>query len=120
MASILVIDDDSMFRRLVCKLIGNAGHQSSEAEDGHAGLAAARAQRPDLIVTDMSMPGLTGFELIRELRKDPATATVPIAVVSAHETAEDHDEAFTAGCDAYIEKTLAPEKLIAQILSALR
>ncbi|MEQ8665232.1 MAG: response regulator [Rhodospirillales bacterium] len=119
MVTILVIDDEEMFRRLLSKLIENAGHAAVQAADGATGLSLARDTVPDLIVTDMSMPGMTGFELIRALRRDPATKDIPVVVASAHETAEDRDEAFEAGCDDYIEKAVSPEKLIAQVLGAL-
>ena len=120
MATILVIDDEEMFRRLLCKLIENAGHVPLEASDGPCGLAIAKTEQPDLIVTDMSMPGMTGFQLIRAMKQEPATKDIPIAVVSAHDTAADQDEAFEAGCDAYVEKTVSPDVLIKQVLGALR
>ncbi len=119
MASVLVIDDDEMFRRLVCKLIENAGHEPIAAASGEEGIELASQKDPDLIVTDMNMPGMTGWEMIRRLRAEEATATTPVVVVSAHETSRDRDEAFEAGCSAYVNKTIDPDTLIGKIVSQL-
>jgi len=119
MANILIIVDDFMFRKLLCKLVENAGHAFVEAEDGVAGLAAIGETSPDLVVTDMEMPKMTGFELLRHLRDDPANAHLPIVVVSAHETTADRDEAHQLGCNAYVLKTLPPDDLIKRILAVL-
>lgn len=119
MSKILVIEDDFMFRRLLCKLIENAGHEVIEAENGMAGLEAIERESPCLVVTDMEMPNMTGFDLLRTLRADDKTRELPVVVVSAHETAADRDEAHNLGCSAYVLKTIAPEKLIERILSAL-
>lgn len=120
MAKILVIDDDFMFRLLLCKLLENAGHEVLEAENGQDGVDAVANSSPDLVVTDMEMPRLTGFELLKVLRADPAHADLPIVVVSAHETTADRDEAHELGCNAYVLKTLVPDDLVARVTSVLK
>ena len=119
MAKVLIIDDDFMFRVLLCKLIENAGHEVVEAEDGKAGFDAVASESPDLVVTDMEMPEMTGFELLKALRAEPKNANLPIVVVSAHEVSADRDEAHNLGCTAYVLKTIAPDDLSARILADL-
>jgi len=119
MATILVIDDDEMFRRLVGKLIENAGHEAVHAADGEAGLALISAGAPDLVVTDMTMPGISGAELIVRLRADRETAHLPVVAVSAHEAPDELSGLRDAGVSAFLPKTMDPESLIAGIVDQL-
>jgi two-component system, cell cycle sensor histidine kinase and response regulator CckA len=83
MAKILVVDDNEINRLLIVKLLGRYNHQLQQAIDGAAGLAAVRADPPDLVITDLLMPQTDGYELIRQLRADPQTANIPIIVYTA-------------------------------------
>ncbi|MEQ8507162.1 MAG: response regulator [Rhodospirillales bacterium] len=112
MAAILVIEDDEFFQNFLELVLSGEGHEIRIAADGDIGLEQASASPPDLILCDMSMPKMTGFEVIRELKKRDAVKDVPVIALSAHDTAEDHDEAFSAGAAAYETKPVEMDRLI--------
>ena len=112
MASILVIEDDEFFQNFLELVLSGEGHEVRIAEDGDVGLEAAAAEPPDLILCDMSMPKMTGFEVIRELKKMDSVKDIPVIALSAHDTAADHDEAFAAGAAAYETKPVEMDRLI--------
>ncbi len=120
MASILVIDDESLFRDLLSQVLGGTGHDVVTAEDGTDGIASARQSIPDLVITDMSMPGgVSGWDVIRELKNDPATNSIKIIALTAHATQDDRVEAYDAGCDGYVAKPLDMPQLLKQVDSLL-
>lgn len=119
MAAILVIEDDEFFQNFLELVLSGEGHEVRIAVDGEAGLAAVADQRPDLILCDMSMPKMTGFEVIRELKKIDDVRDVPVIALSAHDTAADHDEAFSAGAAAYETKPIEMDRLIDSVNQAL-
>lgn len=119
MAAILVIEDDEFFQNFLELVLSGEGHEVRIAVDGEAGLAAAGDQRPDLILCDMSMPKMTGFEVIRELKKIDNIKDIPVIALSAHDTAADHDEAFAAGAAAYETKPIEMDRLIDSVNEAL-
>ncbi len=119
MASILVIEDDEFFQNFLELVLSGEGHDVRIAEDGDRGLAAVADARPDLILCDMSMPKMTGFEVIRELKKMDGVMDVPVIALSAHDTAADHDEAFAAGAAAYETKPIEMDRLIESVNDAL-
>jgi len=84
MATILVVDDLAANRKLLVRLLGSDGHRILEAANGHEGLAAVRAEHPDLVITDVLMPVMDGYELVRQLRLDPATREIPVVFFTAH------------------------------------
>ena len=84
MATILIVDDLSANRKFLIAILGHEGHRLIEAADGHAGLAAVRAERPDLVITDVLMPVMDGYEFVRQLRLDPATSPIPVVFYTAH------------------------------------
>jgi PAS domain S-box-containing protein len=84
MATILIVDDLSDNRKLLVTLLSHHGHRLLEAADGRAGLAAVHADRPDLVITDVLMPVMDGYELVRQLRLDPATSSIPVVFYTAH------------------------------------
>jgi CheY-like chemotaxis protein len=95
----LVVDDEPDLRFVLRWWLDRAGYDVSEARDGATALQAVRISRPDLVVTDLTMPGMDGLELIQRLRRDPATAGIPIVVVSTNwETATDMDAALSKPC----------------------
>lgn len=119
MASILVIEDDEFFQSFLELVLSGEGHDVRLAEDGATGLAAAAEARPDLILCDMSMPKMTGFEVIRELKTMDGVKDVPVIALSAHDTSADHDEAFAAGAAAYETKPIEMDRLIDSVNDAL-
>jgi len=112
---ILVVEDHEDNRRILRDLLGNAGYQMTEAETGEAGLAAAAAERPDLILMDIQLPGLDGYEATRRLKADPALRSIPIIVVTSYALSGDDAKARAAGCDAYVTKPYSPRQLLAKI-----
>jgi CheY-like chemotaxis protein len=119
MAAILVIEDDEFFQNFLELVMSGEGHEVRIADGGASGLAAAKEATPDLILCDMSMPEMTGFEVIRELKKLDTVKDVPVIALSAHDTAADHDEAFAAGATAYETKPIEMDRLINSVNAAL-
>jgi len=119
MAAILVIEDDEFFQSYLDLVLSGEGHEVRIAVDGDAGLAAASAMPPDLILCDMSMPKMTGFEVIRALKRLDHVKDVPIIALSAHDTTADHNEAFAAGVTAYETKPVEMDRLIDSVNDAL-
>ena len=119
MAAILVIEDDDFFQNFLELVLSGEGHDVRIAADGEAGLAAVGDQPPDLILCDMSMPKMTGFEVIRQLKKIDSVKDIPVIALSAHDTSADHDEAFAAGAAAYETKPIEMDRLIDSVNKAL-
>lgn len=119
MAAILVIEDDEFFQNFLELVLSGEGHEIRIAADGDIGLEQASASPPDLILCDMSMPKMTGFEVIREMKKRDAVKDIPVIALSAHDTAEDHDEAFSAGAAAYETKPVEMDRLITVVNEVL-
>lgn len=102
---ILIVDDFSTMRRIVKNLLNDLGFSNTaEAEDGNAGLAALRASKFDFVVTDWNMPGMTGIELLKEIRADANLAKMPVLMVTAEAKREQIIEAAQAGVNGYIIK----------------
>jgi two-component system, cell cycle response regulator DivK len=112
---ILVIEDHEDNRQILRDLLGHAGYHMIEAETGEAGLAAAAAHKPDLILMDIQLPGLDGYEATRRLKADPALRSIPIIVVTSYALSGDDAKARAAGCDAYVTKPYSPRHLLAKI-----
>ena len=115
MEPILVVEDHEYNRQILRDLLGNAGYHMIEAETGEAGLAAAAAERPDLILMDIQLPGVDGYEATRRLKADPALRAIPIIVVPSYALSGDDAKARAAGCDAYVTKPFSPRQLLAKI-----
>ena len=115
MARILVIEDNRANMKLACLLLNNAGHAVSCAVDAEAGLALARAERPDLILMDIQLPGMDGLAATALLKQDPATAAIPVIALTAMAMKSDQERSHVAGCDAYIAKPLRYRELYAAI-----
>jgi two-component system KDP operon response regulator KdpE len=114
---ILVVDDELAIRRFLRTLLGNEGFVLHEAEGGHAGLAAAAAFRPDVILLDLGLPDLDGVEVIRRIRE---WSQVPIIVLSVREREDDKIAALDAGADDYLTKPFGVGELLARIRASLR
>jgi two-component system cell cycle response regulator DivK len=107
MARILVVEDNPANMKLVELLLRNAGHTPLFATDGETGVAMARgADRPDLILMDIQLPGMDGLAATALLKKDPATAGIPVIALTAMAMKADQERSQVAGCDAYIAKPL--------------
>ncbi len=120
MTRILFIDDDTLNHQLVAKALQPLGHQMSYAEDGTSGLAQARTLKPDLIITDVIMPDINGYEVTRQLRRDKQFAATPVLVLTAQSGLQDKLQAFESGADDYLSKPFEPAELVARVSALLR
>jgi DNA-binding response OmpR family regulator len=109
---VLVVDDERLIRRLVEVNLLRAGYRVHTAEDGEEALAAIRADRPDLVVLDVMMPRMDGFELLTRLREDPELAELPVIVLSARAHDRDIFEAWRRGATMYLTKPFRPADLL--------
>ena len=116
---VLVVDDDSNARALCSINLLLEGVDVLEAEDGHRGLARARLESPDLVVTDVAMPGLSGFELAEALRSDDTTAQIPLIFLSGELDAGNEARAYALGALAYITKPFDPGEFAKLVANAL-
>jgi two-component system, cell cycle response regulator DivK len=119
MARILIIEDNAANMKLACLLLQNVYHKVLCAVDAETGLAMARAERPDLILMDIQLPGMDGLAATAQLKHDPATAAIPIIALTAMAMKEDQQKTEVAGCDAYIAKPVHYQELYAAIDSLL-
>lgn len=118
-ARILVIEDDAFSRELVRYLLNRGGYTVLEAADGAAGVRLALSAHPDLVLCDLQMPVLNGYEVVRCLRANPAWHTVPVIAVTAFSMPGDRDTALAAGFDDYLTKPITPEIFVQQIAAFL-
>jgi DNA-binding response OmpR family regulator len=118
-ARILVADDDVDIRELVEFKLSTLGHEIVAVADGGAAVEACRAQRPDLAVLDVMMPGVSGLEAIRVIRADPALADLPVILLTARAQDSDVETGFDSGADDYITKPFSPRELAARVEALL-
>ena len=112
---ILVVEDQEDNLQILRDLLTSAGYEMIEAEDGEAGVRAATVERPDLILMDIQLPLLDGYEATRRIKADPALRAIPIIVVTSYALSGDEDKARAAGCDGYVPKPYSPRQLLAKI-----
>jgi two-component system cell cycle response regulator DivK len=112
---ILVVEDHEDNRRILRDLLASAGYATLEAEDGAAGVAAATAEKPDLILMDIQLPVMDGYEATRRIKADPALHAIPVIVITSYALSGDEAKARAAGCDAYVTKPYSPRQLLATI-----
>ncbi|MGC9669638.1 SpoIIE family protein phosphatase [Planosporangium sp. 12N6] len=117
-ARVLVADDNADMREYLRRLLGDR-YDATTVSDGHEALVAARADRPDLIVSDVMMPGMDGLELVAALRADPRTASVPVMLLSARAGEEAAIEGLTAGADDYLVKPFSADELRARVRATI-
>ena len=116
---ILIVEDNPTNMELMVYLLTAFGYQVEPAVDGSAGLAKARLHPPDLVICDIEMPGLTGLEVIQELRAHPQTRPIPALAVTAYAMVGDRDRILAAGFDGYISKPIDPETFVKEVESFL-
>jgi two-component system cell cycle response regulator DivK len=112
---ILVVEDQEDNRQILRDLLANAGFEMIEAEDGQQALTQAAKHKPDLILMDIQLPLLDGYEATRQIKADPALKDIPIIVVTSYALSGDEEKAHAAGCDAYVAKPFSPRALLAKI-----
>jgi DNA-binding response OmpR family regulator len=116
---VLVADDDADIRDLVAFKLEQAGFEVISVEDGQTALEQARSRRPTLAVLDVSMPGLSGIDVCRMLRGDPATAGMLVIMLTARVQEQDVEGGFSAGADDYVTKPFSPRELVSRIQALL-
>jgi two-component system cell cycle response regulator DivK len=110
---ILVVEDHEDNRRIIREVLTSAGMDIIEATDGEEGLALARSQIPDLILMDIQLPIIDGYEATRKLKADPALRSIPVIAVTSYALDGDDAKALDAGCVAYVTKPFSPRHLLA-------
>jgi len=112
---ILVVEDQEDNRRILRDLLGNAGFELIEAESGEDALSAVMTRRPDLILMDIQLPQMDGYEATRRIKSSPEMKEVPVIAVTSYALAGDEGKARAAGCNAYISKPFSPRALLAKV-----
>ena len=115
MAKILLIEDNEMNRDMLSRRLTKRGYEVVVAVDGQEGVDKARTESPALVLMDMSLPVLDGWEATRALRADPATRSIRIIALTAHAMAGDREKAMAAGCDDFDTKPIELERLLGKI-----
>lgn len=112
---ILVIEDHEENRRLLRDLLTSFGYELMEAVTGEDGLTAAETDGPDLILMDIQLPGIDGYETTRRIKANPSLRQIPVIAVTSYALSGDDVKAFDAGCDAYVTKPFDPGELLEKI-----
>jgi two-component system, cell cycle response regulator DivK len=112
---ILVVEDQEDNRQILRDLLTSADYEMTEAENGQEALEAVAKQKPDLILMDIQLPVMDGYEATRRLKGNPAYKDIPIIVVTSYALSGDEGKARDAGCDAYVTKPYSPRQLLAKI-----
>ncbi len=120
MARILVVEDDADILELISMYLQKAGHVVETSSDGAAALSRLRAGPADLVVLDLMLPGLSGFEVCQALRNDPATARLPVIMLTARSDETDRIAGLELGADDYVTKPFSPKELVARVAALLR
>jgi two-component system cell cycle response regulator DivK len=116
---ILVVEDTEDNRQIMRDLLTDAGYDLIEAVDGAEGVAAAQRERPDLILMDIQLPVIDGYEATRRIKADPATRHIPVIAVTSYALSGDETKAFAAGCDGYVAKPFSPRLLLGKVRELL-
>lgn len=112
---ILVVEDQEDNRQILRDLLASVGYEMFEAENGQEALAAVAEHRPDLILMDIQLPIMDGYEATRRIKADPALKSIPIIAVTSYALSGDEEKARAAGCDDFVPKPYSPRQLMAKI-----
>ena len=115
MPQILLVEDNEMNRDMLSRRLEKRGYTVAMAVDGSAGVAMAKSEMPGLILMDMSLPVLDGWDATRQIKADPATAGIPIIALTAHAMESDRQKALAAGCDDFDTKPVELNRLLLKI-----
>jgi len=118
-SKILLVEDNEMNRDILSRRLQRRGYEIVIAVDGDQGIAIAQTELPDLILMDMSLPVIDGWEATRQLKAAPATRSIPIIALTAHAMSGDRQEALAAGCDDYDTKPIDLARLLGKIEALL-
>ena len=120
MAKILIVEDNEMNRDMLSRRLVRRGYQIVMAVDGEEGIAMAKTESPDLVLMDMSLPVIDGWEATRRLKAEPSTRAIPVIGLTAHAMAGDREKVIAAGCDDYDTKPVELPRLLQKIEALLR
>jgi two-component system cell cycle response regulator DivK len=120
MTKILLVEDNEMNRDMLSRRLSRRGFEVAIATDGLAGVRMSRSERPDLILMDMSLPELDGWEATRQIKAEPDTRAIPVIALTAHAMSGDREKALEAGCDDFDTKPIELERLLGKIDSLLK
>ena len=112
---VLVVEDQDDNRRIIRDLLTSNGFELIEAETGDEGVAVAAREKPDLILMDIQLPGLDGYEATRRIRANPDLKKTPVIAVTSYALSGDDKKAFAAGCNGYVTKPFSPRQLLDKI-----
>ena len=112
---ILVIEDQEDNRAILRDLLNSVGFEVLEAHNGEDGVGMAGAEKPDLILMDIQLPVMDGYEATRRIKADPALSAIPVIAVTSYALSGDAEKARSAGCDDYISKPYSPRELLARV-----
>ena len=112
---ILIVEDQEENRKILRDLLSSAGFELIEAVTGEDGVAQAEAHAPDLILMDIQLPGMDGYEATRRIKATPGLTKIPIIAVTSYALSGDDAKAMAAGCDAYVTKPFSPRTLLVKI-----
>lgn len=115
MKTILYVEDNEFNRKIVRQLLLRTSYRLLEATDGETGVTTAREAAPDLVIMDIQLPKMSGLDATRQLRADPATAAIPVIVITSFALAGDEEKARAAGAAAYLAKPYSPRELLQMI-----
>ena len=116
---ILVVEDQTDDRQIIRDVLAGTDYEITEAEDGEHALAAVAKERPDLILLEIQLPTIDGYETVRRIRTDPALLSIPIIAVSSYAPSEEQQKARAAGCDDFVPKPYSPHQLLMKIRNYL-
>ena len=116
---ILVVEDTEDNRQILRDLLSMAGYDMIEAHDGAEGLAKAAEHRPDLILMDIQMPVMDGYEATRRIKADPVLKSIPVIAVTSYALSGDEEKTRAAGCDGYIAKPFSPRQMLSKVREIL-
>lgn len=115
MAKILIVDDSPTELHVLTQMLAKAGYETVSAEDGEEGIEKAKAEQPDLILMDVVMPGLNGFQATRKLSRDPATKDIPVIIVTTKDQDTDREWGMRQGAKDYMVKPVKNDDLLAKV-----
>jgi two-component system cell cycle response regulator DivK len=118
-AKIVLVEDNEMNRDMLSRRLRRRGYEVLTAVDGESGLALTQSDAPALVLMDMSLPGIDGWEATRRLKADPATRAIPVIALTAHAMAGDREQALAAGCDDFDIKPIDLDRLLGKIEALL-
>ena len=119
MTKILLVEDNEMNRDMLSRRLQKQGYEVVMAVDGEEGVAKAQSEAPALILMDMSLPGIDGWEATRRLKAAPQTQQIPVIALTAHAMTDDRDKALAAGCDDFDTKPVELSRLLSKIQTLL-